>query len=131
MEADMMVRVLSSLVIAFAVVLVIPWLGPVATEAQTDCQPPAAADTQSFSGTGPSVTEPFVVESAILTMSATHEGTANFIVHAIGEDGSEDYVFNEIGSFSGQAALQLAPGVPTILEVDADGPWQLSIAPSF
>ena len=98
---------------------------------QTDCQTLAPADAQHFSGDTATVTDPFVVQSGILTVTGTHQGDANFIVEAITDVGEQHFLFNEIGPYTGQTSLQVAPGSKLILDVKANGPWTLDIAPAF
>ncbi len=100
-------------------------------QAQTQDEAAAPSDTFSFSGSAPTVTDPFTVSSGVLTVTATHEGDANFSVLAYSEDGYEDLLINEIGPFDGQTTLEVDPGTTLTLDVDANGPWEVVIEPSF
>ncbi|MDQ3227827.1 MAG: SH3 domain-containing protein [Chloroflexota bacterium] len=93
--------------------------------------PAAPTDVFSFSGSAPTVTDPFTVTSGVLTVTATHEGDANFSVLAYSEDGYEELLINEIGPFDGQTTLEVEPGATLTLDVDANGPWTIAIEPPF
>lgn len=121
----MVSRLLLSASIAFAMV----WMIADPVQGQTDCQTPEPSDQQTFNGDTSTVTEPFTVESGILKATGTHQGDANFIVTA--EDGTQSFLFNEIGPFSGQASFQVEPGSRLIADVQANGPWELIIEPAF
>ena len=57
-------------------------------------------------------------------MTASHDGSSNFIVRAIGKRGS-DGLINEIGVYKGK--VPLAAG-PSFIEIHADGNWTLNVA---
>jgi hypothetical protein len=114
-----------------ALVLVAGWAIPPTAAAQTDCQTPAPSDAQTFRGETATVTDPFTIESGILKATGTHEGEGNFIVIITAQDGSQSFVFNEIGPYSGEGSFQVDPGATVIADVQADGPWELVIEPAF
>ena len=91
----------------------------------------ASADALSFSGMEPTVTPEFTPPSDVLTVTGNFEGDGNFIVLAVSPDGTEDVVFNEIGSFSGETTLEVDPASPLILDVEANGSWEVVIEPAF
>ena len=122
-------RIVLSLIVAFFLAII--GGGAELSRAQADCQTPAPSDAQHFSGETSTVTEPFTVESGILTVTGSHQGDANFIVIAYSETGPEAYLFNEIGPYTGQTALQVEPGTKLILDVQANGPWEISIESAF
>ncbi|MGH2616107.1 MAG: hypothetical protein ACRDJC_12765 [Thermomicrobiales bacterium] len=123
----MVSRLLLSALIALAMV----WMIASPAQGQTDCQTPEPSDRQTFSGDTAIVTEPFTVESGILKATGTHQGDANFIVIVTAEDGTQDFLFNEIGPYSGQASFQVEPGSRLIADIQANGPWELAIEPAF
>ncbi len=77
------------------------------------------------------VTDSFAVPSGVLTVTGTHEGDANFSVLAFTPEGYEELLFNEVGTFSGQSALEVDPESTLILEVEANGPWEVVVEPAF
>ena len=100
------------------------------TEAEPEVESALPAELR-FNGSEPTVTDSFAVPSGVLTVSGTHEGDGNFSVWALTEDGPIDLLFNVIGPFSGQSALDVDPESRLILEVEANGPWEVVIAPAF
>lgn len=56
------------------------------------------------------------------TASLTHSGESNFIVTAYGR--SRRLLVNEIGNYEGTV---IVPGDTAVLEIEADGDWQLSM----
>lgn len=91
----------------------------------------ASADVLTFSGEEPVVTPEFAAPADVLTVRASHEGDGNFSVLAYTPDGYEELLFNEIGPFSGEAAFEISAGSTVILDVDANGPWEVVIEPAF
>lgn len=102
-----------------------------AGQSQEACPTPVSSDSQQFQGTTATVTEPFTVQSGILKVIGRYEGSGNFAVIAYSETDYEDLIFNEIGSYTGQSALQVEPGTTLVLDVEADGPWEITIEPAF
>jgi hypothetical protein len=123
------------LLVTSATVLVVglasTWTGSSPVRAQTDCQTPAPSDAQHFSGETSTVTDPFVVDSGVLKVTGSHQGDANFIVMAYNEAGDKEYLFNEIGPYTGQTTLKVEPGSKLILDVQANGPWEITMEPAF
>jgi hypothetical protein len=59
--------------------------------------------------------------------TAFHNGQSNFIVHLVGA-GTDEGLFNEIGAYSGQAAVaDVRPGRYRVA-IQADGAWTLGFA---
>jgi hypothetical protein len=85
----------------------------------------------TFNGSEPTVTDSFAVPSGVLTVTATHDGDGNFSVLAYSPDGYEELLFNEIGPFNGQSALEIDPETTLILDVEANGAWEVVIEPAF
>ena len=87
----------------------------------------ASADTLSFSGTEPTVTPEFTPPSNVLTVTTTYEGDRNFVVLAVTPDGTEEVLFDERGPFSGETTFETDPAAALVLDVDANGPWEVII----
>lgn len=63
-----------------------------------------------------------------LVATASHEGSANFIVHLIPAGGGEEiFLFNEIGTYKGQTALDEISSGAYRLKVEADGTWRVKL----
>lgn len=84
--------------------------------------PVSSAPTVEASGTGDAV---FVYEGAAGKLTATHEGSSNFVVS---EETDKAFHFgllvNEIGVYSGTVPLSSGPSV---ISVKADGTWTLAV----
>jgi hypothetical protein len=77
-------------------------------------------DTRSFSVTG----------GGGFLITGSYSGLHNFIVHIADSRGNiEEFVFNEIGSYSGRKIVNLDAGTH-YLEVQASGPWTIDISPA-
>ena len=90
----------------------------------------ASADSLTFSGTEPTVTPEFAAPSDVLTVTASHEGDGNFIVLAVTPEGTEETVFDESGPFSGETTFETAAGSTVVLDVEANGAWEVVIEPA-
>ncbi len=82
-----------------------------------------------LSGTGQKATQKFQLEQGLSEFSMTYRGGGNFIVWLMdGETGLNiDLLANEIGSFNGSTAVGITADGDYILNVQADGPWTVSI----
>ncbi len=94
--------------------------------ARTAPAPPVGVTVARFSGHGARVLTIRVTVRAPLVVTATHAGSANFIVELVGR-GRHDLLVNEIGSYAGQVAAEdVRPGRYR-LPVDADGAWTIVV----
>jgi hypothetical protein len=67
----------------------------------------------------------------VLTVTATYEGEGRFRVLATDEEaGFEERIFNETGPFEGDTTLEVDPDAMLVLDVEANGPWQIVIEPA-
>ena len=81
-------------------------------------------------GSGSAVFYWLDIDKGVHTVTGTHDGTRNFIVSGFPTEGIfkfEQLVFNEIGIFDGEAALQVTDSGPMLIRVMADGNWTLKI----
>ncbi len=90
----------------------------------------ASADALTFSGEEPTVTPEFTAPSDVLTVTGSFEGDRNFLVIAMTPEGTEEVLFDERGPFSGETSFETTAGSTLILDVDANGPWEVIIEPS-
>ena len=104
---------------------------PPAEPAPTEAADVAPAEAISFSGTAATVTESFTVPSGLLTVTGSHGGAGNFYVLTRDEDGVETLIFNEVGVFEGQSDIEVPPESILVLDVDADGAWEIVVSPSY
>ena len=98
---------------------------------------PATAEALpvSVTGSGCGVSQFFVLDEGLVTFKMSHDGDSNFIVHLYSSEGSlEEFLANEIGSYSGKQAVSVKssgfigpePGI-YILSVTADGDWTIEV----
>lgn len=65
-------------------------------------------------------------------VTATYDGASNFVVNVLDADNEStgDLLVNAIGSYDGRTAFGLtSTGDASALEVTADGPWTITVAP--
>jgi hypothetical protein len=66
----------------------------------------------------------FLYSGDAMTWAVTHEGESAFAIeHSSGPDSGASFAVNEVGDFTGSAAI---PDGPVIVEVTADGAWTLA-----
>jgi hypothetical protein len=81
-----------------------------------------------ISGNGDDTREFSVIGSGGFLITGAYVGKSNFIVHITDRNGDvEEYVFNEIGSYSGRKIVHLDAG-KHYLEVQAEGGWAIIIS---
>lgn len=84
-------------------------------------------DPIEFEGEGATVTDEFALEAGVTIAEAVHEGESNFIVELIPvDDGQPRLLVNVIGDFDGASGTIVEDGT-YLLDVDADGPWELAV----
>ena len=89
------------------------------------------AEVLTFSGDGSLVTDPFAAPSDVLLVTASHEGDARFRVFAIDEAlGIDERLFNERGAFEGETTFEVDPEAELVLDVEANGPWEITVEPA-
>jgi hypothetical protein len=100
--------------------------------------PPPPAET--FEPPEPKAPKPIVVDGSgavvkkvrlqadsPLVASGTHSGSSNFIVELVPRGGDSILLFNEIGSFKGEAAFDEIDSGSYRLRVEADGSWTVKL----
>jgi len=85
-----------------------------------------APDTQSFSGSGEEVRRDISIEGGLTVVQASHSGESNFQVSLVNDSEFDDNFINVIGDFDG-AQADLIEGGEYILDVNADGSWEIDI----
>lgn len=109
--------------------LVVPIVGSTGSIAATgqETDPESEPDPIRFTGSGASVTEEFELEGGVTIAEAVHDGESNFIVDLIPtDDGFEELLVNAIGDFDGASGVLAEEGT-YLLDVDADGSWEIEI----
>jgi len=70
----------------------------------------------------------FSVNKGLAIFNMTHNGSSNFIIELLNSEGSvEDYLVNEIGIFEGSTAVNIPETGVYLLNINADGGWEVSI----
>jgi hypothetical protein len=93
---------------------------------------PRQTATQSvpltLSGDGQKVSEIFYLENGLRRIEMKHDGSSNFIVWLIDDQGNKiELLANEIGSFEGSKAIGITNPGTYMLDISADGNWEISI----
>jgi hypothetical protein len=103
-----------------------PFSGDVMTVSST----PTSGSTSkslSYSGTGDDIKSFSVTGGGGFIITGSNSGSSNFIVHITGTSGNiEEFVFNEIGPYSGKKIAHIDPG-NHYLDVTAEGPWTITL----
>ncbi|ELY51438.1 hypothetical protein [Natronorubrum bangense] len=87
----------------------------------------AETEPLRFEGSGASVTDEFELESGVTVAEAVHDGESNFIVDLVPTDnGREELLINVIGTYDGASGILAAQG-PYLLDIDADGNWEIDL----
>ncbi len=96
----------------------------------TQPDPPANPSSipGAVTGKGSAVVWVRAAEDSDPIIIGRHRGESNFIVELLTPDGSgEEYLFNEIGTFSGETTTSIPAG-NYLMSVQADGSWSVRFA---
>ncbi len=94
----------------------------------TQPRPISAPPMSAFNGHGPQATAFFTLSQGLHTFSFTHDGSSNFIVQLLDQNGNEiENLVNEIGNYSGSKAVHIDSSAIYFLNIYADGNWTVSI----
>ena len=90
---------------------------------------PAEPEPIKLSGTGSQATKFFELEEGLMVVDMAHQGSMNFIVTLLDEQGKE--VAFALGNAIGTVQISNAAHIPEagryILDVEADGRWQMTV----
>lgn len=99
---------------------------PTATPQPTPTPVPTVAP-QDLRGTGQRVVK-VQLAPGLAVFAMKHTGKSNFAITLLESSGDPiDLLVNEIGSFTGSTAVAIPEAATYVLNVDADGPWQIHI----
>jgi hypothetical protein len=98
--------------------------------------PPTTTTTtppQQASGQSDGVVNVTYPSSQAALLHATYQGTSNFVIKGIDASGNEDTLFvNTIGNYDGVRLMNAqTQSTPTRLQVQASGPWTITISSAF
>lgn len=83
---------------------------------------------QNFTGKGQQVSEMFSLGKGLATFKMTHDGSENFIVWLLDQEGRNiELLVNEIGAFDGSKATGIKNGGIYLLDIAADGNWTINV----
>ena len=96
---------------------------------KSEPEQPPEPQSIALSGKGQQATQKFTLENGLSIFEMAHSGQSNFIVSLLDEEGNEVgfSLANEIGSFNGSKAMNIAKGGTYLLNIQADGNWQITI----
>ena len=81
-----------------------------------------------FKGRASQTTEIFSLPSGLVVFKMHHGGTSNWSPLLMDADGkSVERLANEIGNFDGSKAVHISESGLYLLDVEADGPWTISV----
>jgi hypothetical protein len=87
------------------------------------------SDTIRFEGAGDDVVDVEVPDDQLAIARVRHEGASNVAIWSYDANGNElDLLVNDIGSYAGVRLINLEEATRQ-LEVTADGPWSIELAP--
>ena len=117
----------------YSSILLTPYQGDVVAASITPVKtqsPTGTSDSLKYSGSGDDTRGFSVTNGGGFLITGSHFGSRNFIVHITDSNGEiEEFVFNEIGSYSGKKIVHLDAG-RHYLEVTASGSWTIDISPT-
>lgn len=88
----------------------------------------APAIPRAYTGVGQQVSPFFTLASGLAIFRMEHTGSSNFIIVLLDSQGQwVDLLVNEIGSFSGSKAVGIDDSGIYLLDICADGNWEVSI----
>ncbi len=107
-----------------------PSVVPSSTPTEEAPEPVTVPADKAYQGSGDSVISIELPDgpdtAAVATIS--HVGSSNFVVWALDSNMEQlDLLVNEIGNYDGTVLLNLSGNTPTSLEIQADGPWTVTL----
>lgn len=98
-------------------------------QGQQEPEPPPEPQPITLSGQGSQATDFFELEEGLSIFEMSYQGRANFVVTLLNEQGREVgfALGNEIGSGKVSNPLRIARAGRYVLDVDSDGPWQITV----
>jgi hypothetical protein len=82
----------------------------------------------TLTGTGHKATNVFYLNSSLVRFGMKHDGQSNYIIWLMDKNGGHvELLANEIGAFSGSKGVGITKPGLYLLDVTADGNWQVSM----
>jgi hypothetical protein len=100
---------------------------PVVTATPVPTPAPTASPIQ-LSGTNQQASQKFHLNSGLAIFTMKHTGSSNFAIWLLDNMGDKkELLVNEIGSFDGSKAVRISTSGDYILDIKADGQWNIDI----
>ncbi len=104
------------------------WVAPGSdADSGREDEPAGGPAHREFSGVGDEVIDGVRLDAGLVTITATHDGSSNFVVWLYGPGGERDLVVNEIGPYRGERAVPVRSAGSYTLAVEADGAWTIQL----
>ncbi|MDY6931833.1 MAG: hypothetical protein SVJ22_07990 [Halobacteriota archaeon] len=88
----------------------------------------APSAPKTLNGKGQQASEVFYLDKGLARFEMTHDGDSNFAVWLLDDEGDNvELLVNEIGEFDGSKAVSISKGGIYLLDISADGNWEISI----
>jgi hypothetical protein len=85
----------------------------------------------SLDGVTDSVSDPVFLAAGRYRVTSLYLGSSNFIVWVHYSSGESDLLFNEMGSYNGQATFNLGSDAKVVFEIQGQGKWIVEVRPAF
>jgi autonomous glycyl radical cofactor GrcA len=83
---------------------------------------------KALKGKGQQASEAFSLDKGLARFEMTHDGDSNFAIWLLDDEGDNvELLVNEIGEFDGSKAVSISKGGIYLLDISADGNWEISI----
>jgi hypothetical protein len=83
---------------------------------------------KTLKGKAQQASEVFYLDKGLARFEMSHDGDSNFAVWLLDDEGDQiDLLVNEIGEFDGSKAVSISNGGIYLLDITADGNWEISI----
>lgn len=83
---------------------------------------------KTLKGKGQQASEVFYLDKSLARFEMTHDGDSNFAVWLLDDEGDKvELLVNEIGEFDGSKAVSIRNSGIYLLDISADGNWEISI----
>jgi autonomous glycyl radical cofactor GrcA len=83
---------------------------------------------KALKGKGQQASEAFSLDKGLARFEMTHDGDSNFAIWLLDDEGDNvELLVNEIGNFDGSKAVSIRKSGIYLLDISADGNWEISI----
>lgn len=91
--------------------------------------PVMASTSNTLSGKGQKATDLFYLNQGLVKFDMNHDGKSNFAIWLLDDQGNKkELLVNEIGKFQGSKAVRIEESGNYLLDINADGNWNINIS---